>query len=78
MNVKGLDTKVDCPQLKKDLRSRRRKPWLIVTWNNNEGSSLDEESQEMANLCLMAHEDKVKSIIQYEFTFDELHKSLIN
>ena len=32
---------------------------MIATWSDSDDSTTDEESHEEANLCLMAHENKV-------------------
>ena len=50
----------ECPQLKKRTKIHKKKT-MIVTWGESDESSfqLEEENDKVANLCLMALEDKV-------------------
>ena len=53
--------KSECPQLKKDLKKYKKKA-MMATWSDSdESSSEEEDSHEQANLCLMAHENKVNA-----------------
>ena len=42
---------------------------------SDESSSEEEESNEQANLCLMAYENEVNIETLIEFTFEELHEA---
>ena len=48
----------------------------MATWSeSDESSSEEEDSNEQANLCLMAHENEVNSETPSDFTFEELHEA---
>ena len=48
----------------------------MATWSgSDESSSEEEESNEQANLCLMAHENEVNIETPIDFTFEELHEA---
>ena len=42
---------------------------------SDESSSEEEDSNEQANLCLMAYENEVNSTTPIDFTFEELHEA---
>ena len=47
----------------------------MATWSDSDkSSSEEEESHEQANLCLMAHENKVNAETSNDFTFEELQE----
>ena len=48
---------------------------MMATWSNSDDSTIDEESHEEANLCLMAHENEVTPETQNKFSYDELQKN---
>ena len=67
----------DCPLLKSAFKKRMKKA-LFGAWSDDEVSisSDEEETPNIANLCLMGLEDEVSSLeSQYEFTFDELNST---
>ena len=67
--------KSECPQLKKDPKKYKKKA-MMATWSgSDESSSEEEDSNEQANLCLMAHENEVNSETPSDFTFEELHEA---
>ena len=48
----------------------------MATWSESDESSSEEEySNEQANLCLMAHENKVNTETPNDFTFEKLHEA---
>ena len=48
----------------------------MATWSrSDESSSEEEDSNEQANLCLMAHENEVNSATPIDFTFEKLHEA---
>ena len=63
----------DYPSIKSSMRKKMTKV-LFEAWTDNESSSEGEEHTNIANFCLMAHEDdEVQSPdTLYDFTFDEL------
>ena len=44
----------------------------MAIWSDSDDFTTDKETQEEANLCLVAYENKVSSETQLEFTYDEL------
>lgn len=48
---------------------------MITTWSNSDELSLYDDNHEVANLCLMAHEDEVTSKLVRYFTFKELQEA---
>ena len=47
----------------------------MATWSDGEDSSFEEESQEEANLYLMAHHEEINTENSLDFTFDELQEA---
>ena len=75
---KSRHFKSECPQLKKGPKKYKKKA-MMATWSgSDESSSEEEDSNEQANLCLMAHENEVNTEIPNDFTFEELHEVFYN
>jgi hypothetical protein len=77
--------KVDCPLNKKEWSNKKeKKKAMLAAWgsDSDESSSSDEEAQEVANLCLMAMEEKIEEVndplndivsqLELQNAFDEL------
>ena len=66
--------KFECPQLKTDSKKYKKKA-MMATWSgSDESSSEEEDSNEQANLCLMAYENEVNIETSNDFTYEELHE----
>ena len=64
----------ECPQLKKGPKKYKKKA-MMATWSRSDESSSEEEnSNEQANLCLMAHENEVNTETPDDFTFENFMK----
>ena len=71
---KSRHFKSECPQLKKDPKKYKKKA-MMATWSGSDDSSSEvEDSTEQANLCLMAHENKVNAETPNDFTFEKLQE----
>ena len=66
--------KSECPQLKKGPKKYKKNAMMVTQSESDESSSEEEDSNEQANLCLMAHENEVNSETPIDFTFEELHE----
>lgn len=66
--------KADCPQLKEGAKKSKKKT-VVATLNDSDGSSSDDENHEVANFCLMVHENKVTFENTSNFTFDKLQEA---
>ena len=70
--------KSECPKLKfKNKGAKDKKKAFKATWDNSSESELEEDQDEVANLCFMAFEDDIKAPFSsissfYEFN-DDFH-----
>ncbi|XP_057730096.1 uncharacterized protein LOC130945392 [Arachis stenosperma] len=66
--------KSDCPQLKKDKKSKKdKKKVMIATWEDLENDTSSESSDQEAQLCLMANHDDKSELDLSNLSIDELH-----
>ena len=69
--------KVECPLFKKkEKKEKQKRAMVAMSWSDDEesGSKDEAEPKEVANLCLMAHEDENEVSIpnSSQFTFNVL------
>ncbi|MED6210141.1 hypothetical protein PIB30_061380, partial [Stylosanthes scabra] len=53
--------KPNCPKLQKGEKDKKfkKKQKAYISWENEDDSSTDSDNEEIANICLMANEEKV-------------------
>ena len=69
--------KSECPQLKKDLKKYKKKTMMAIWSESDELSSKEEDSNEQANLCLIAHKNEVNTETPNDFTFEKLQEAFL-
>ena len=62
--------KFECPMWKKSNLKKQKKKAMVATWSDSDTSDNDEE--EVANLCLMAHDEPKVLSNANTYSFDEL------
>ncbi|XP_025679169.1 uncharacterized protein [Arachis hypogaea] len=66
--------KSDCPQLKKDEKSKKdKKKVMMATWEDLENDTSSESSDQEAQLCLMADHNDEDEVDLSDLSIDELH-----
>ena len=66
--------KSECPQLKKSSKKYKKKAMMAI-WSGSDVSSFEEEdSNEQANLCLMAHKNEVNTETPNDFILKNFMK----
>ncbi|XP_072088159.1 uncharacterized protein [Arachis hypogaea] len=66
--------KTDCPQLKKGKKSKKdKKKVMMATWEDLENDTSSENSDQEAQLCLMADHDDEDEVDLSDIYIDELH-----
>ncbi|XP_016185068.1 uncharacterized protein LOC107626683 [Arachis ipaensis] len=64
----------DCPQLKKSEKSKKdKKKVMMATWEDLENNTSSEDSDQEAQLCLMADHDDEDEVDLSDLSIDELH-----
>ncbi|MED6178760.1 hypothetical protein PIB30_110712, partial [Stylosanthes scabra] len=69
--------KPNCPKLQKGEKDKKfqKKQKAYISWENEDDSSTDSDDEEVANICLMANEEKVSDL---ELCEDDLQESYDN
>ena len=66
--------RIECPKFRKNPKIKKKA--LVATCSDSKESSSEDEHQECANLCLMAHRDEVNSDSNSDPSLDELYDAL--